>query len=53
VELKSYASAWEASMDGLNLFNKQKEREQKKTAAPAPTAPAPKAAPAEKQSVSA
>lgn len=42
VELKSYQKAFDAAMDGLNLFEKQKAREAKKAAAPAP---APKASP--------
>lgn len=41
-ELKSYAKAFDAAMDGLVLYQKQKSREAKKTAAPAP--PAAKAA---------
>jgi hypothetical protein len=39
-ELKSYAKAFDAAMDGLALYQKQQAREQKKatTAAPAPKA---------------
>jgi hypothetical protein len=51
LELKSYAKAFDAAMDGLALYQKQQAREAKKTAAAAP--PAPPAAKAEKQSVSA
>jgi hypothetical protein len=36
LELKSYAKAFDAAMDGLALYEKQKAREQKKTAATAP-----------------
>jgi KTSC domain len=44
VELKSYASAFDAAMDGLNLFQKQQAREAKKaTTASAPPAPPVKA----------
>jgi len=50
-ELKSYTKAFDAAMIGKELYDKQKAREQKKTAAAAP--PAPKAPVAEKQSVSA
>jgi KTSC domain len=42
-DLKSYAKAFDAAMDGLNLFQKQQAREAKK----ATTATAPPAAPAE------
>lgn len=35
-ELKSYAKAFDAAMDGLALYDKQKAREQKKEAAAAP-----------------
>ncbi len=53
LELKSYSKAYDAAMDGLALYEKQKAR-QKKAATPAPTAPAqPAAKAAEKQSVSA
>ena len=34
-ELKSYAKAFDAAMDGLALYQKQQAREQKKAAAPA------------------
>jgi 2-keto-3-deoxy-6-phosphogluconate aldolase len=40
-ELKSYAKAFDAAMDGLALYTKQKARETRKATA---TAPAPKAA---------
>jgi hypothetical protein len=50
LELKSYAKAFDAAMDGLSLFQKQQAREQKKAAA---AAPAPPAAKAEKQSATA
>jgi hypothetical protein len=61
VELKSYQKAFDAAMDGLALYDKQKAREQKKAAATAPAAPnaatpeAPAPAPAvkEKKSVTA
>jgi predicted methyltransferase len=51
-ELKSYTSAFEASMNGLALYEKQQQREQRKVAAAAPV-PAAKAPAAEKQAVSA
>ncbi len=51
LELKSYSKAFDASMDGLALYDKQKAREQKKTVAP--TAPAAKAPAAEKQQATA
>jgi hypothetical protein len=38
LELKSYARAFDAAMDGLALYQKQQGREQKKSAAPAPAA---------------
>ena len=48
-DLKSYAKAFDAAMDGLSLYQKQQAREAKKTQATAPAAqPA-----AEKQTVSA
>jgi hypothetical protein len=61
MELRSYASAFDAAMNGLELYQKQQAREQKKTVAAAPSQPAPKAAApeaakapaAEKQSASA
>jgi hypothetical protein len=43
LELKSYPSAFNAAMDGHSLYEKQRAREAKKTAAAAPTAPAAKA----------
>ena len=42
-QIRSYAKAFDAAVDGLALYEKQKARDTKKTAAPAPT---PKAAPA-------
>jgi hypothetical protein len=42
-DLKSYALAFDAAMDGLALYQKQQAREAKKTVAAAPTAPAAKA----------
>jgi len=42
-QIRSYAKAFDAAVDGLALYEKQKARDTKKTAAPAP---APKAAPA-------
>src|ERR1700722_1788337 len=50
LELKSYAKAFDAAMDGLSLYQKQQAREQKKAAA---AAPAPPAAKAEKQTATA
>jgi len=47
-ELKSYAKAFDAAMDGLALFEKQKAREQKKATTAAPAQPV-----AEKQSATA
>jgi hypothetical protein len=47
-DLKSYAKAFDAAMDGLSLYQKQQSREAKKTQATAPAQPA-----AEKQTVSA
>ena len=41
-QIRSYAKAFEAAVDGLALFQKQQARDQKKAA----PAPAPKAAPA-------
>lgn len=38
LELKSYSKAFDAAMNGLALYEKQKAREQKKAAAPAPPA---------------
>ena len=43
LELKSYAKAFDAAMDGLSLYQKQQAREQKKAAAAAPAPPAAKA----------
>lgn len=43
LELKSYAKAFDAAMDGLSLYQKQQAREQKKAAATAPAPPAAKA----------
>src|ERR1700722_3375919 len=42
-ELKSYAKAWDAGLNGKELFEKQQAREQKKAAAAAPAPPAAKA----------
>jgi hypothetical protein len=42
-DLKSYAKAFDAAMDGLALYQKQQQREAKKTATATPTAPAAKA----------
>jgi hypothetical protein len=53
LELKSYSKAFDAAMDGLALYEKQKAREQKKTAATAPAQPAAKAPAAEKQQATA
>ena len=38
-EVRSYPSAFEAAVNGLAVFTKQKERDQKKVAASAPAAP--------------
>ena len=46
LELRSYAKAFDAAIDGLALYQKQQSRDAKKTAAPAQPAPAP-AAPAQ------
>jgi hypothetical protein len=46
-QIRSYAKAWDAAVDGLAVFTKQNERDAKKAAAAAP--PAPKAPAAEKQ----
>jgi hypothetical protein len=40
-QIRSYAKAWDAAMDGLAVYQKQRARDQKKATA---TAPAPKAA---------
>ena len=48
-QIRSYAKAWDAAVDGLEVYQKQKARDAKKTSAVA--LPAPKAA--EKQAVSA
>ena len=42
LELRSYAKAFDAAIDGLALYQKQNDRDRKKTAAPAPP-PAPAA----------
>ncbi len=41
VELKSYSSAFDAAMDGKELFEKQQAREQKKATTASAPAPAP------------
>lgn len=51
LELKSYAKAFDAAMNGLALYDKQKARDQKKSATTA--APPTKAPVAEKQTASA
>jgi hypothetical protein len=43
-QIRSYAKAWDAAMDGKAVFEKQQARDQKKATA---TAPAPKAAASE------
>jgi hypothetical protein len=50
-QIRSYARAWDAAVDGKELFDKQNARDAKKAAAAAPTAPAQpaKAPAAEKQ----
>lgn len=50
MELRSYANAFDAAVDGLALYQKQNARDQKKVAV---AAPAPPAAPAAKQTVTA
>jgi hypothetical protein len=49
LELKSYPVAFDAAVDGLARYTKQREREAKKVTAPAPTAPTPAPAPAVKE----
>lgn len=46
MELRSYASAFDAAVDGLALYQKQQGRDSKKSALPAPAAAAPAPAPA-------
>jgi hypothetical protein len=46
-DLKSYTKAFDAAMDGLNLYTKQKEREAKKATTVTATASEPTPAPAE------
>ena len=50
-ELRSYTSAFDAAVNGLELFTKQKARDQKKVTTPAPQpAPATAALPSPKES---
>lgn len=46
-QIRSYAKAWDAAVDGLAIFEKQNVRDAKKASAAAPATPAPKAAAAE------
>jgi hypothetical protein len=50
-QIRSYAKAWDAAVDGLAVFTKQNERDARKAASAAPpaTQPAAKAPAAEKQ----
>jgi hypothetical protein len=50
LELRSYASAFDAAVNGLDLYTKQKARDAKKSAPAAATAPAPNPAPAKPES---
>jgi len=50
-QIRSYAKAWDAALDGLAIFQKQQARDQKKataTSAPAAAKPQPAPAPAAK-----
>jgi len=52
-QIRSYAKAWDAAVDGLAIFQKQQARDQKKstaTAAPAQTKPQPPAPAAKPES---
>lgn len=50
LELRSYAKAFDAAIEGLALYQKQQSRDAKKTAAPAQPAPAPNPTPAKPES---
>jgi len=43
-QIRSYAKAWDAAVDGLAIFEKQNAWDAKKASAAAPATPAPKAA---------